>query len=175
MKVVVSFLVLTLMSGPLLAERKEDVRIIRIGEKPEESTRLKFDFVGRSLIVIPVFVNDAGPYKFLLDTGASITVLATRLASKLNLRSGRTGSIASASGKVAVNLRSVETLRIGDIRIRHAEVAVADLELMRSLNLDGIVGANDLRSYSVSIDYPNLHFSRQERRLDFQPRSGDRM
>ena len=154
MRVVVSFLVVTLMSGTLLAERKEDVPFIRAGAPPEESTILKFDYVSRSLIVIPVFLNDSGPYKFLLDTGASITVLATRLARQLNLRHGRTESLAGAAGNLPVNIRTLETLRLGDIRIKHAEVAVADFDLMRSLNVDGIVGANHLMSFSVSIDYP---------------------
>ena len=149
MKVVASLLLLTLMPGILAAESRGNIFNIRLSE----STSLKFDFVERSLIVIPVFVNDSGPYRFLLDTGASITVVASKLARKLNLQNGRTDRMSSAGGSVIVNIHALEGLRIGDIRIRRPLVAVADFGLMKNLELDGILGADHMKSFSVSIDY----------------------
>jgi hypothetical protein len=54
-----------------------------------------------------------------------------------------------------VRIRTLDTLQVGDIRIREPEVAIADLGAMRTLKVDGILGGDRLKFFSVSIDYPN--------------------
>ena len=41
------------------------------------------DGVGR--VMVPVFINDVGPFAFLVDTGASTSVVAPRVAARLKL------------------------------------------------------------------------------------------
>jgi predicted aspartyl protease len=141
----------------LSAEPRRSVpeRLSTVIQNKGESALLKFEFVDRSLIVIPVFVNGSGPHRFLLDTGAGITVLATKLARRLNIPFGRTEGIFSAGGSIGVNIQKLEVLKLGDIRIRGPEVAIADFDLMRKLDLDGILGGDRLKWFNVSIDYAN--------------------
>jgi predicted aspartyl protease len=153
MRVLMCFLVVAVMSGMLVAEPKGDLQVVRLNIKPDESTTLKFDFVNRHLIVIPVVLNGSGPYKFLLDTGAGITVISKRLANNLNLPNGRSESVSSAGGYIAVEMRRLQTLHMGDIRITDPEVAVADFDLMKSMKVDGILGGDRLKFFRVSIDY----------------------
>src|SRR5438477_2348282 len=55
-------------------------------------------FVQRALIVIPVRVNEAGPFDFMVDTGSQVTVIDPSLASELNLNLvGRVGLVSVAS------------------------------------------------------------------------------
>ena len=42
--------------------------------------------LGNSLIVLPARVNQAGPYDFLVDTGAQVSTIDTSLAAALHLK-----------------------------------------------------------------------------------------
>jgi hypothetical protein len=46
-------------------------------------------FVQHALIVIPVRINQAGPFNFMIDTGSQVTVIDLSLASQLDLTQGQ--------------------------------------------------------------------------------------
>ena len=55
-------------------------------------------FVQRALVVIPVKINGAGPFDFMVDTGSQITVIDPSLAAELSLKAqGRVGLVSVAS------------------------------------------------------------------------------
>jgi predicted aspartyl protease len=113
-----------------------------------------FTFVrDTSLIAIPVLINDRGPYRFLLDTGASHSILSLDVANQLKIATGRTENLITASGKVPVTVRTIEMIEIAEIRLVQVPIAVADFELLRSLHVDGILGGDYLRRFTVAIDY----------------------
>jgi len=115
-----------------------------------------FDYVGNtSLVVVPVMINNRGPYKFLLDTGANKTVLSATVADKLGIPKGRIEMLLSPGGNVPVNARTLNTLEVGAARLENVEIAVGKLGLMRTLNVDGMLGGDYLRRFKISIDYDN--------------------
>src|SRR5579872_6984442 len=114
---------------------------------------IPFSLVRDSLIVIPVCLNGHGPYKFLLDTGATKTILQRVTAEKLNLPNGTRQKIFTAGGFVPVELRPIEVLQIGSIYVSRTFVAVTDSSLLSELKVDGLLGADYLKQFTVSIDY----------------------
>ena len=40
------------------------------------------------LVIVPTYVNGQGPFGFILDTGASMTMLSTELARQLRISGG---------------------------------------------------------------------------------------
>ena len=123
-------------------------------KQKRESALLKFEFLrNTSLVLVPVFINNSGPFKFLLDTGATNSILSAALAEKLNIPPGRTESLATAAGPLTVTVRTFDALRIGGIQIDRPEIVVADLTLLGNLRVDGVLGGDYLKSFSVSIDY----------------------
>src|SRR5664279_2084008 len=59
---------------------------------PKNVDSLTLRVVQSSLIVVPVRINQTGPYDFLVDTGAQVTTVDSSLASDLRLESeGTTG------------------------------------------------------------------------------------
>jgi hypothetical protein len=113
-----------------------------------------FSFIkNTSLVVVPVMVNAQGPYKFLLDTGASNSILSAMVADSLQIPRGRTDTLLSAGGNVVVSVRTLDTLEVGEARLKQVEIAVANFGLLQTLQVDGILGGDYLRQFKVSIDY----------------------
>jgi predicted aspartyl protease len=111
----------------------------------------------KPIILVPTFVNGRGPYDFALDTGASMTVLATELARSLGIKSGGSGKGVGAGGSVEVSMASIDSLALGRSELKGLQVAVVDLGALSraaGVRLQGIIGYNFLKSFRVTIDYP---------------------
>jgi predicted aspartyl protease len=118
--------------------------------------RVAFDFVDNtSLVVVPVTINSRGPYRFLLDTGASNTILSSAVADSLGIPDGRRERLLTAGGDVPVSIRTLKTLTVGAAHLEDVEIAVTNVGLMKTLKVDGILGGDYLRRFKVSIDYDN--------------------
>jgi len=119
-----------------------------------DCAEVAFDFVADTpLIVVPVTINGHGPYRFLFDTGATNTILSSVVADSLKIPVRRFGTILTAGGNVAVTIRTMRTLNVGTARLENVEIAVGDFDLMKKLNLDGLLGGDYLRTFRVNIDY----------------------
>jgi predicted aspartyl protease len=128
------------------------------GDVPE----ITFSLVRDSLVVVPVFLNGQGPFRFLLDTGATNSILSTAIADQLKIPTGSSGALITAGGSVPVTVRVVEVVQIGPVRIGKTTIAVSDAEILRTLHVDGIIGADYLKQFRVSIDYAHHVLSFQQ-------------
>lgn len=111
----------------------------------------------KPLILLEVIVNSKGPYRFVLDTGASSTIITPELAKKLDIKHGETEKGTGAGGSVDVHFGTVETLAIGETQLRGLKVGIMDLTgIAKAIDtdIDGIVGYNFLSKFRVTIDYP---------------------
>ena len=118
-----------------------------------EGPRIGFSFVHESLVVVPVFLNGRGPYRFLLDTGATNTILSKKVVDQLNIPIGKTQTLLTVGGSVVATKRMIDVIRIGNAQIMQAPVIGADLKLMHTLQVDGIIGEDCLKRFKISIDY----------------------
>jgi predicted aspartyl protease len=118
-----------------------------------EAPHIGFSFVHESLVVVPVFLNGHGAYRFLLDTGATNTILSNRVADQLNIPAGRAQTVLTVGGSVAATKRRIDVIRIGNAQITQLPIIVADLKLMHTLHVDGIIGEDCLKQFKLSIDY----------------------
>ena len=80
-----------------------------IGQEP---FRVKFRVV-RDMIVVPVTINGAGPFDFLVDTGSTDTIIDRKLAEELHLPSAGTMILETAEGKAATPLAQTDSLSMG--------------------------------------------------------------
>jgi hypothetical protein len=107
-----------------------------------------------ALIVAPVTINGSGPYDFLVDTGAQITTIDSRLAEQLNLRTeGVTGvsGVADFGRKNFVRLTQAE---IGGHVVNDVLAVVDDLVQLHHADekIRGIVGEDYLAHFDLLID-----------------------
>ena len=136
--------------------------LVEATPKAVDSASVLFEFAADTpLVVIPVLVNGRGPYKFLLDTGASHSILSGALAARLDLQIARQKNLITANGPLPGTTGTINTIQVGDICIVRPQIVVADFALLNILHLDGILGGDQLRSFNLFIDY-----SRQTVRID---------
>src|SRR2546430_2635270 len=68
----------------------------------------------RTAFVTSVRIGSAGPLRFLVDTGATVTVVDRSVAQRIGLRPTRTLAAISSTGTLNVQEAMVEELRAGD-------------------------------------------------------------
>ncbi len=112
---------------------------------------------GATAVVVPVRIQGEGPFRFILDTGASLTCLDSRLAKKLDLepRAGVIGKGFGIASEGRVDMVTINSFEVGSSGARQLMACALDLETIRAsgLEVDGLVGLNFLREYRVIIDF----------------------
>ena len=124
------------------------------------------------VMIIPVEI-DGSTYNFLFDTG-SITMVSSNLKNKLEATNKSLPfTIEDASGKEeSADFGILPELKIGSINFLNVGANVADLSVFENncLYIDGIIGANLMRSCFWKIDYVNkkILFSDQKDHIKIQ-------
>jgi predicted aspartyl protease len=110
------------------------------------------------LVVVPVFVNEKGPYDFALDTGASSTLISLEVAAEFGLAAKKTSQLTAGGGPGTVSRVQLGSLAVGVARQENLAAAASDflvkLNAELGSKLQGIVGYDFLRHYRVTLDYP---------------------
>jgi len=130
------------------------------------AARVSFRVLGgaQPLLVVPVQVNERGPFAFILDSGAGTTLLTPALAKSLGVESTGTKQGQTAGGAVEVSLAVVDSLGVGGLSRSNLEVAILDLSRISQTigaPLDGDLGYNFLKDFRLTID-----FQKSELRLE---------
>lgn len=132
-----------------------------------------------SMITIPVTVNGSGPYDFILDTGAQISVIEPSLASELELSSqGSIGLISGTGGHhTEAQLVSAELIQAGPYAVSQSLVAVESLARLQALSpkVRGILGETFLGRFDLLIDYVRKSVCLDETRQMQQELRGERI
>src|SRR5437899_9906740 len=81
-------------------------------------------------IIVPVKINGRGPYKFVLDTGATFTCIDTKLVEELKLPEwkGQFGVAVITPGEGNVRLVNIDTLEVGNARASKLQACTIDLQ-----------------------------------------------
>lgn len=107
--------------------------------------------------VVEVKINDQGPYKFFLDTGASATVLDQSLVTELKLPFKGTIKLGDPKSPQAIdaNQNWIEKLEIGDIRLQEFIAVSWDRSnLYKEGSPRGVLGMPLFKKLLLTINYP---------------------
>src|SRR3954471_8780047 len=63
-------------------------------------------------MTVPVRLSGAGPYRFLVDTGADRTAVSREIVSKLKLQGGRGAELHTAAGVSSVTSAKVQSVEV---------------------------------------------------------------
>jgi len=118
-------------------------------DKTTQTEDVRFRNDGEDRMTVSVRLSGAGPYQFLVDTGADRTAVSRELVAKLNLPTGGGAELHSIAG-----VSSVKTARIHELQLTRIPESI-DAAVLDSANMgaDGIVGVDVLRSQRVQFDF----------------------
>ena len=115
--------------------------------------------------LVPVRIGDK-VYNFWLDTGSSLTMLASDVARDLNITPlvPDTLEIVTSTGRVKANPALISQLEIGQLVVRNAPTMVVDESMMQMrepkpversshVKIDGIIGFDIIRQMDLEVDY----------------------
>ncbi|MDP9201963.1 MAG: aspartyl protease family protein [Gemmatimonadota bacterium] len=115
--------------------------------------------------LVPVRIGDKD-YNFWLDTGSSMTMLASDVARDLNIVPlvRDTLEIVTSTGRVKAHPALLPQLQIGQLLVRNAPTMIVDESLMRmrelkpierspQVKIDGIIGFDIIRHLDLEVDY----------------------
>jgi predicted aspartyl protease len=97
-----------------------------------------------------VSINGKGPYTFLMDTGAAMTIISDRLAQELALKMHKTEDVAfgGLGGEEKAKQTQLDLLTIHQThRIPKLNVLVLNSKLLQTLGVDGVIGQDILNRY----------------------------
>jgi hypothetical protein len=110
--------------------------------------------VQRALIVIPVKINEAGPFDFMVDTGSQTVVIDPSLASELHLKPQGTVGLVSVASYAQASAAVVDTLEAGSRVVEKPLVVVQDLRQIQAADprIRGVLGQSFLTHFDILID-----------------------
>ena len=105
---------------------------------------LRYHSFGSSKVAIPVMINQSGPYEFLLDTGAQISVVEPSLAEELHLEPRGNANAISVAANATAQLVALDLVEVGSFAVhQQIEPLVGDAGCDLSGQLYGHVVTHD--------------------------------
>ena len=124
---------------------------------PGNVASLPFRTVNRHQMIVPVSINHAGPFSFLLDTGTQMTMVAPALAAALHLETTGKAEVASIGMQSEASFAQASLVEAGSHSVANQKVLVYDLADLQAtgLNIQGVLGEDFLEQFDMLID--NVH------------------
>ncbi len=118
-------------------------------------------------IVDGVYVNGAGPYRFLLDTGANVNLIETGLARKIGMNATFRVDLASAAGKVPTAGSDGNQVALDSVKAENQKFLFSRLDAIHasSPEVQGVLGQWFLHQFDYLLDVrgKRLVFGKQDR------------
>ncbi len=114
----------------------------------------------KNVPLVEVFINEQGPYTFLLDTGAGAVHISAQLADELNLPDiwwMKYTAVTGSGKEVKCDLVHIEKLQIGSAEFGEFKASIMDLAKVShaiGAELDGIVGFSLFADCLLTMDFP---------------------
>lgn len=125
----------------------------------KEVVNLSFDLINNRPFV-KIMINGKGPFRFVIDTGASMSVLSDRTAKQLGIRPVAKGGNARAiggSGTFPILYGLLDSVEIGEAKIETVPIYIRTVhsteDTPEAERSDGYLGLSVLSQYAATLDY----------------------
>ncbi len=129
----------------------EDLGGVLADPEPLFAAPTRLDRIGR--VMTHVMVNGKGPFRFVIDTGASRSTLAPHLARSLGLQNsvGKNVMLNGVTGVAEVPTVAVASIEIGQLKFENQNLPVIFTSIMG--NADGILGVAGFHNQRIDVDF----------------------
>lgn len=125
--------------------------------EPQQGIPFSLDASGA--IVVPVHLDGQGPFRFMLDTGASASLVADTVAHRLGAPIVARAEVITATGR---EMHEVAALRLtlGDVSAERLLPSVMPAHILTAVSprIDGILGQDFLMKHNYTLDYRRKTF-----------------
>ncbi len=129
-----------------------------IAERPRGPTTVPLRVItgssGQTIAIVAVHIGSSGPFSFILDTGASSSVVSTQVAKELGLPVARTiGPVSGVGGVIGrAQTTDVTQWRMGTVALPPTELIM--ISFPGSGGPDGLLGSDVLSQFgTVNVDF----------------------
>jgi hypothetical protein len=149
---------------PVIDPIDELTEIMVEAREPRYVSPTRRDQIGR--IWAPVMINGRGPFRLVLDTGASHSAITALVALALGIPTDRSPPVIlrGVTGFATVPTIRVDTLSVGDVAVDQAILPIVPDALGGA---EGVLGSEGLVGKRIFIDFRhdriNIAYSRNER------------
>ena len=128
----------------------ETAAVVPLAEEAIYASPTRRDRIGR--ILAPVMINGQGPFRFVVDTGATHSVMAAHLVRHLGLvaTEGSGVLLSGVTGSIVVATVQVDQLQAGELIMRDRAMAVINARLSDE---DGVLGVEGLQQKKIVVDF----------------------
>jgi hypothetical protein len=123
--------------------------------KPDAGAQLETAFDEAKRMTVPVFINNRGPFFFVVDTGANRSVVAQEVAVACQLPSAGQADVHGIAGVEPAPLVKVRRLRVGEVGSSNLDLPTVS---RARLGADGLLGVDMLRNRRVQLDFVQNRF-----------------
>jgi len=105
-------------------------------------------------MVAPMMVNGAGPFRFIVDTGANRSAVSQALADQLGLAPTGVGDVHTVSGVITAPMTNVERFRYGGLDLG----AASTVPIVQGAVLggeEGLLGVDGMSGRRLRVDFEN--------------------
>ena len=135
---------------PAEQQSEQLTEIIVKATEPRFVAPTRRDRIGR--IWAPVYINDRGPFRLVLDSGASHSGINSHVAEELGLPPDRSRQVLlrGVTGSVAVSTVRVDTFIVGDMAFGTSRLPIVTDALGGA---DGILGTDGMSDRRIVVDF----------------------
>ena len=101
---------------------------------------------------VPVTIDGAGPYKFMIDTGSQATAVTDRVTRQVLLPSAGAATLVGMASRRQVELVELDNFEVANRTIHNIAAPVLQRQ---HVGADGIIGLDTLQDFRVLIDFRN--------------------
>lgn len=143
----------TLSTGPALYAHPTDHYLPEIAPPIDNQTQtdsLPFGSDAANRMTVAVKLGEAGPYRFMVDTGSERTTISRQLARQLQLKPGPSVRLHSIVG-----VGPAKTAIIPELMFSQKAIGSIEAPLLEAANMgaDGMLGVDSLRSQRILFDF----------------------
>ena len=118
-------------------------------DAPGISGTTRSDSVGRAVALISI--NDQGPFRVIIDTGANRAVLSQALATRLGLAQSGEGVVHSINGEEPAKMVNIKSLSFGGLRLSRGDTPVLDGPMLDGEH--GLLGVDGMAGRLLHVDF----------------------
>jgi predicted aspartyl protease len=119
------------------------------------ATVVPFRSIQDGQIIVPLYVDEAGPLQFLLDTGSSRSAISETLATRLSMPLVSQTKLVTSTGSTMRPVARLINIRVGRARAQAILAPTLSDDAVRRLGADvvGVLGQDFLSRFNYTIDY----------------------